>query len=75
MVGIRDDNGSPVLPPAGLNPAGIDRRVILPVHADFLAELPRVPVNVPVNESQQWFLEQLSAGKQAKATDIPHAGR
>lgn len=53
---------------------------VLPVHADFLAELPEminVPVNVPinvpvnaVNERQQWFLEQLSAGKQTKATDI-----
>ena len=29
-----------------------------------------VPINVPVNERQQWFLEQLSASKQTKATDI-----
>lgn len=51
---------------------------VLPVHADFLAELPtvmtnvpkNVPKNVPVNERQLWFLEQLSAGKQVRAADI-----
>jgi ATP-dependent DNA helicase RecG len=51
---------------------------VLPVHEDFLAELPadtinvpvNVPANVPVNERQQWFLAQLSAGKQVRAADI-----
>lgn len=92
VVGIRDDNGRPVLPPVGLNPAGIDRiqkdllnlcnrlkpsyfprtyfLAVLPVHADFLAELSpeminvpaNVPVNVPVNGRRQGFLEQLAAG-------------
>lgn len=45
---------------------------ILPVHADFQAELPteminvsaNVPANVLANERQMWFLEQLSAGKE-----------
>ncbi len=29
-----------------------------------------VPVNVPVNKRQQWFLNQLSAGIQCKPADI-----
>jgi len=32
--------------------------------------LNNVPANVPANERQQWFLEQLAAGKQARAADI-----
>jgi ATP-dependent DNA helicase RecG len=29
-----------------------------------------VPVNVPVNDRQRWFLEQLAAGKQIRASDL-----
>jgi len=31
-----------------------------------------VPVNVPVNDRQRWFLEQLAAGKQSRASDLAH---
>jgi ATP-dependent DNA helicase RecG len=33
-------------------------------------DLINVPVNVPVNERQQWFLEQLRSGKNCKASDL-----
>ncbi|MGB2929916.1 MAG: DeoR family transcriptional regulator, partial [Desulfobacterales bacterium] len=29
-----------------------------------------VLANVPVNDRQQWFLEQLAAGRQARASDL-----
>jgi len=29
-----------------------------------------VPVNVPVNDRQEWFLEQLAAVRQARAADL-----
>ena len=29
-----------------------------------------VPINVPANDRQQWFLEQLAAGKQSRASDL-----
>jgi len=29
-----------------------------------------VPVNVPVNDRQHWFLEQLAAGKHSRASDL-----
>jgi len=29
-----------------------------------------VPVSVPVNDRQRWFLEQLAAGKQIRASDL-----
>jgi len=31
-----------------------------------------VPVNVPVNKRQQWFLNQLGAGKRVKSIDLAH---
>lgn len=31
-----------------------------------------VPVNVPVNERQQWFLNQLGEGKKVKIADLAH---
>ena len=33
-----------------------------------------VPVNVPVNDRQRWFLEQLAAGKQSRASDLAAHG-
>jgi predicted HTH transcriptional regulator len=30
-----------------------------------------VPANVPVNERQQWFLNQFKAGGNIKSTDLP----
>ena len=30
----------------------------------------KVPINVPANDRQQWFLEQLAAGKQSRASDL-----
>ncbi len=52
-------------------------RVIFRPHPEVAAEgdghsdvLVNVPVNVPVNERQRWFLEQLSRGKPLKAQDI-----
>ncbi|RLG29249.1 hypothetical protein DRO03_07690, partial [Methanosarcinales archaeon] len=31
-----------------------------------------VPVNVPVNERQQWFLNQLGARKSVRGADLAH---
>lgn len=46
VVGIRDDNGRPVLPPVGLNPAGIDK-----IQKDLLSLCNRLkPAYFPVAE-------------------------
>jgi len=34
-----------------------------------------VPANVPANDRQRWFLEQLAAGKQIRASDLAAHGR
>lgn len=59
---------------------GMCTRVIFRPHPDVAASAPaNVPANVPVNvpvkteglsERQQWFMEQLSAGRKVKAADI-----
>jgi len=33
-----------------------------------------VPVNVPVNNRQEWFLKQVSAGRRVKASDLAAHG-
>jgi len=47
-------------------------RVIFHPHPAVLLEHPRadVPASVPVNDRQRWFLEQLVAGKQIRASDL-----
>ena len=46
-------------------------RVIFYPHPEIkVAPEPAVPVNVPVNERQQWFLNQLGAGNKVKAADV-----
>ena len=50
-------------------------RVTFYPHSDITARLEsdvpiNVSVNVPVNERQQWFLNQLGAGKRVKAADF-----
>lgn len=46
----------------------------LPVHPEFIGaggeEAHDVPVNVPVNERQQWFLDELAAGRHVRAVDL-----
>lgn len=37
-------------------------------HTEVREQLLDVPVNVPVNERQEWFLEQLRSGKSCKAS-------
>ena len=47
---------------------------ILQVHPEFRStgaeESVNVPVNVPVNARQQWFLDELAAGRHVKAVDL-----
>jgi ATP-dependent DNA helicase RecG len=45
-------------------------RVVFQPHPAAAAETADVPVNVPVNDRQRWFLEQLSRGNPVKARDI-----
>ena len=46
-------------------------RVIFFPHPEIVARSETdVSVNVPVNERQQWFLNQLGAGKKVKAADL-----
>ena len=46
-------------------------RVIFYPHPEIkVAPESAVPVNVPVNERQQWFLNQLGAGNKVKAADV-----
>ena len=46
-------------------------RVIFYPHPEIkVAPEPAVPVNVPVNERQQWFLNQRGAGSKVKAADV-----
>ena len=45
-------------------------RVIFYPHPEIkVAPEPTVPVNVPVNERQQWFLNRLGAGNKVKAAE------
>jgi predicted HTH transcriptional regulator len=51
-------------------------RVIFHPHPAVLEHLRAdVPVNVAVNDRQRWFLEQLVAGKQSRASDLAAHGR
>jgi len=45
-------------------------RVVFRPHSAAAAETADVPVNVPVNDRQRWFLEQLGRGDPVKARDI-----
>ena len=50
-------------------------RVTFYPHPDITlaADVPvpvNVPVNVPINKRQQWFLNQLGAGRKVKAADV-----
>lgn len=46
-------------------------RVVFRPHPDVeKMNVANVPVNVPVNERQKWFLEQLVAEKNPKASDV-----
>lgn len=50
---------------------GTDFRVIFFPHPEIMAASEAdVPVNVPVNEQQQWFLNKLWAGKKIKTPDL-----
>ncbi|MCD4843382.1 MAG: DeoR family transcriptional regulator [Methanosarcinales archaeon] len=45
-------------------------RVIFYSHPDTDYLDANVPINVPVNERQQWFINQLNAGENIKSTDL-----
>lgn len=49
---------------------GPSLRVTIFPHPEVREQLLDVPVNVPVNERQEWFLEQLRSGKSCKASDL-----
>lgn len=62
---------SGVYPEPDWEELGTAFRVIFHPHPAVL-EHPRadVPVSVPVSDRQRWFLEQLAAGKQSRASDL-----
>ncbi len=45
-------------------------RVIFHSHPDTDYLDANVPINIPVNERQQWFINQLNAGENIKSTDL-----
>ena len=49
---------------------GPSLRVTIFPHPEAREQLLDVPVNVPVNQRQEWFLEQLRSGKSCKASDL-----
>jgi predicted HTH transcriptional regulator len=49
---------------------GPSLRVTIFPHPEAGERLMDVPVNVPVNERQTWFMEQLRDGRNCKASDL-----
>jgi len=49
---------------------GPSLRVTIFPHPEAGEQLIDVPVNVPVNERQAWFMEQLHSGKNCKVSDL-----
>ena len=45
-------------------------RVVFRPHAVVAAETANVPINVPINDRQRWFLDQISRGIPVKAREI-----
>ena len=79
MKGVIVSNATPIIAFSRINRLDLFQQVtgaiVIPQEVEKeLYGHRRTDVKVPVNDRQRWFLEQLAAGKQSRASDLAAHG-